>query len=702
MTHIIDKILDRRRKHDHQRRRTTAHPPPPRSSNSSGGDNNNTNNNDTHNNNNYNNNNDIHIPLFHSFEFFPPKTEAGMDNLLTRIERMVLRLDPLFVDITFAAHSFHRTLHLATETQRYLGVDVLLHITCRGMTQSTLKQVLQQARGAGIHNLMVLRGDPPLGQTQWRPQQIVEDGDFPRAIDLVKWIKVEFGNAFGIAVAGHPEGQHSAEEPSTDPASAADLEVQHLRDKVEAGADFIVTQFFYNVQVFLNFVRRCRNAGIACPILPGILPIQSYTSFVRMTQYCGVSVPNDLLQQLHAVQTDDEAIKDIGCKYATTICQTILHERESLGLDGIHFYTLNLERSVTRILVDLGSVDLVRPPGWTDPSAATVVDVEGDSKVPASPTQLTDACFRTATGRPLPWRPSAMEKRLHTEQVRPINWANRPKSYVQRTEDWDEFPNGRWGDATSPAFGELSDLSHFYAVALGSDDDQRTLLGHNPSQPEDVFEVFARYVEGKVSRIPWCDTPLQAESFVIQNQLAQLNRAGFLTINSQPAVNGVSSSHPTFGWGGPNGYVYQKAYCECFCSPDRAARLVRMVQEQPQHSSLNLYAVNCAGEELRATGSEPGGVTALTWGVFPNREIVQPTVFDPNTFLVWAEEAFSLWSSLWLRLYDCDTDGYNLIESIRDTYYLCAIIDNDYVANHTGNAAATTGSSLWKAMLESS
>ena len=184
-----------------------------------------------------------------------------------------------------------------------------------------------------------------------------------------------------------------------------------------------------------------------------------------------------------------------------------------------------------------------------------------------------------------------------------------------RTEDWDEFPNGRWGDATSPAFGELSDLSHFYTFTLGSEDDHRAMLGNAPTKPQDVYNVFAAYVEGTIPHIPWCETPLQAESFVIQNELAETNKAGFLTINSQPSVNGKPSSDKTFGWGGSGGYVYQKEYCECFCSPGRAKALVEMVKDNP---NLNLYAVNIRGDEM-SVGLELGGVTALTWGVFPNR-----------------------------------------------------------------------------------
>jgi methylenetetrahydrofolate reductase (NADPH) len=265
----------------------------------------------------------------------------------------------------------------------------------------------------------------------------------------------------------------------------------------------------------------------------------------------------------------------------------------------------------------MGAIDLIQP------TSAAITDTMGETSdsLTSSTQQLSQSdsalppptsgdnnhdIVRSSAWRPLPWRPSAMDQRSK-EEVRPINWANRPKSYVSRTEDWDEFPNGRWGDSTSPAFGELSEVSHFYSFSLGSDDERRAMLGHNPTSEQDVYEVFAKYVEGKVPHIPWCENPLQPESFLIQQQLAQLNRAGYLTINSQPAVDGVESSHQTFGWGGEGGYVYQKAYCECFCSPAHMQRLVEMVRA---NKAMNLYAVrNNSIDEMVQEGIEVGGVT---------------------------------------------------------------------------------------------
>ena len=672
MGRIIDKILERRKKRNNQNDIIRSH-----HNDADDGD----------------ENTSLPPGWFYSFEFFPPKTEAGLENLLTRIDRMTHRLDPLFIDVTWGGMAnSHRSMAVATHAQRYLGAEVLLHLTVTGgATRQQLAQILDQAKAAGIRNILALRGDPETGG-YWKEGETCTTGDCPRAIDLVKFIRELHGSYFGVAIAGHPEG-HSASRNQEE-------ELLHLREKIDAGADFILTQFFFDTNIFLEYVRRCRAVGITCPIIPGIMPIQSYTSFQRMTTYCKIKVPPSVWERLDPVQFDDEAVKEIGCDIASEICRTILvaavvegqqtctnkdngssSSSSSLGiLDGVHFYTLNLERSVTNILMTLGAVKLVTQPVDSGLTTSSFPFAK-QSVAPSADT------VRTTAGRMLPWRQSAIEKRSKNEQVRPINWANRPKSYVMRTEDWDEFPNGRWGDSTSPAFGELP--SHFYGFSLGSDDDRRAMLGENLKTPNDVYQVFACYIEGKIPHIPWCETPLQPESFLIQPQLSRLNKAGLLTINSQPAVNGVPSTHKTFGWGGRGGYVYQKAYCEFFCSPENAQKVVQLTQSRP---SVNLYAVNAAGDEIRR-GSEVGGVTALTWGVFPNREIVQPTIFDPSAFLVWAEEAFALWTSMWLSLYDFESESYEIIEKIRDTYHLCAVIDNDYISE-----SKQGGLSIWDAI----
>lgn len=276
--------------------------------------------------------------------------------------------------------------------------------------------------------------------------------------------------------------------------------------------------------------------------------------------------------------------------------------------------------------------------------------------------------------RNLPWRGSRSNLKGMTEDVRPINWANRPKSYIARTNEWDEYPNGRWGDGRSPAFGELS--THFYGTAICSKEDRLTMWGEAPLAPEEIGEVFVKYIEGKIPILPWCETALQVETNTIAPLLLEINRKGFWTINSQPSVNGVKSDHSVYGWGGPGGRVYQKSYVEFFTSQ---SNLQRILNALPHHPSLTLHSIDSTGNLNSIPSNNGKGVAALTWGVFPDKEILQPTIFDPNTFIVWSKEAFQLWIEAWAVLYDDETESSALIHHIHDTYYLVAIIDNDFI-----------------------
>ena len=241
---------------------------------------------------------------YYSFEFFPPKTEPGLDNLLTRIDRMSRRLDPLFISITWGANgsTLSRTLAVASHAQRFACVDVLLHLSCTGLTREQIAQILTMAKSSGVRNILALRGDPPQAKRAWMEGD-VSGGECDRAIDLVTLIRKLHGNYFGIGVAGHPEGHPSSAKGE----EGQILEMQHMKEKLDAGAEFIITQFFYDVNVFLAYVRRCRKAGIHCPIIPGIMPIQSYLSLIKMTQFCNISVPASVLERIQRVRYDDDA-----------------------------------------------------------------------------------------------------------------------------------------------------------------------------------------------------------------------------------------------------------------------------------------------------------------------------------------------------------------------------------------------------------
>lgn len=205
---------------------------------------------------------------YYSFEYFPPKTDQGVDNLLDRIERMG-KTNPFWVDVTWNAGGVTSdiTLDLCCHIQQYSGLDVLMHMTCTYMAREKIIESLDKAKQLGIRNILALRGDPPRGATDW----VHNENGFNYAVDLVKFIRKTYGDFFCIGVAGYPEVHLQAPSPSVD--------IQHLKEKVDAGADFIITQLFYENSIYYKWVADCRSAGIDCLIIPGIMPILGYDRF---------------------------------------------------------------------------------------------------------------------------------------------------------------------------------------------------------------------------------------------------------------------------------------------------------------------------------------------------------------------------------------------------------------------------------------
>ena len=265
----------------------------------------------------------------------------------------------------------------------------------------------------------------------------------------------------------------------------------------------------------------------------------------------------------------------------------------------------------------------------------------------------------TPTNRPLPWRHSLGLNRRE-EDVRPVFWKNRNKSYVARTQDWDEFPNGRWGDSRSPAFGELD----AYDIGLKGTNEQNIQLWGSPRTIRDVANIFIRFLEKDLKSLPWSESPITSEAEVIRPELLSLNRRGLLTITSQPSVNGVKSSHPIHGWGPSGGYVYQKSYAELLISPSLISELVARIEKNP---NLTYYAVTKEGDLQTNAPSE--GPNAVTWGVFPGKEIVQPTIVETISFLAWKDEAFRLGED-WAKCHPSGSISREIIGNIVDTWYL--------------------------------
>ena len=561
---------------------------------------------------------------FYSFEFFPPKTDFGLDNLYSRIDRMA-SLQPAYIDITWGAggSTSNKTLEMCKTIQKYFGLEVMMHLTCTNMQVSSIKKVLIEAEKNDLSNILALRGDPPEGSSSWEQHK---DG-FRHGVDLVRYIRKEFGDHFFLGVGGYPDGHQEQ--------SDLDADISFLKEKVEAGADIVVTQLFYDVDKFLFFRDKCIKAGIKVPIIPGIMPIHNYARFLKFTQFCQVSVPDSVTEQLELIKYDDSSVINYGIDQASGMCQKLIKN----GVPGLHFYTLNLENSVSAILKSLGLV-----------SSQGII-------------------------KELPWRQSTSGSRKTSEDVRPIYWSNRPVSYLTRTEIWDDFPNGRWGDIESPTFGELN---QYHAIRSGSKSDKirakRKRMWGEPKSIKDITDVFVSFCKAKINSLPWCEIPLALESKLISEDLLKLNEMGYFTINSQPKINGVPSEDAEVGWGGPGGRIYQKAYLEFFTSKDKLDKLLKSIGSK---ENISYQAINISGDLI--TNLSENNVTAVTWGVFPDKEIIQPTIVDTRSFLIWKDEAFSLWMNDWASIYEAQSESYELIKEIYDTYYLVNVVDNDFV-----------------------
>ncbi|KIZ07768.1 5,10-methylenetetrahydrofolate reductase [Monoraphidium neglectum] len=572
---------------------------------------------------------------FFSYEFFPPRTEEGVENLLERLDRMAA-YGPTFCDITWGAGGTTSdvTLDIATKMQNSVCVETMMHLTCTNMPVEQLESALKEVRKAGIQNILALRGDPPKGQDHFE----TVEGGFSCALDLVRYIRKEHGDFFGIGVAGYPEAHPDSivDDPEQMKVNYWD-NIAYLKKKIEAGADFVVTQLFYEVERYIQFVKDCRSVGITAPILPGIMPIMAYGGFKRMTGFCKTAVPKFVSDRMEEIKEDEEAVKAFGIQLGTDMCKQLL----DAGAPGVHMYTLNLERSAMAILEGVGLIDPANVP------------------------------------RPLPWRHIPSSGQRAEERVRPIFWSNRPKSYVTRTAKWQEFPNGRWGNSRSPAYATLSEHPFMRRHTSNDKRRERARAAWGAALPslEAVTDVFVRYCQGDAKVLPWAEMEdLHPETGPIKEGLVALNQAGYLTINSQPRVNGAPSNDATFGWGRKGGYVYQKAYVEFFCSPDK---LESLLQRLSGAEGITYLAVNAAGE-LR-TNMAKGTVNAVTWGVFPGSEVEQPTVVDPVSFEVWKDEAFGLWLSEWGALYEEASPSRQLLQTIHDTWWLVSVVDNDYV-----------------------
>lgn len=271
-----------------------------------------------------------------SFEFFPPRNADGIPGVLDTVTELTAYC-PDFISVTYGAggSTRHFTEQITVEAKKSAGVEVMAHLTCVGQTVEELDGVLQRLEDAGIENVIALRGDPPRGATEF----VRVDGGFGHASDLVEHINSNY--EFGIAAACYPEGHSESVD--------LDADLAYTKLKVENGADFLITQLFYDNNDYFDFVDRAATAGIDVPIVPGVLPVLSAPQIRRFTSLCGSKIPPELDAELVRYADDDDAAREMGVEYATRQVAELWEN----GVPGVHFYVLNRSYSVSRILEQL-------------------------------------------------------------------------------------------------------------------------------------------------------------------------------------------------------------------------------------------------------------------------------------------------------------------------------------------------------------
>lgn len=279
-----------------------------------------------------------------SFEFFPPKTEQGVESLFRTISNL-RAMSPSFVSVTYGAGGSTRelTIALVERIKREAGLEAMAHLTCVGHGRSEIAATLERLREAGVENVLALRGDPPKGSTEF----VRAPDGFGYASELVAFIKE--GWDFCVGGACYPEGHVEC------PERAGDL--ANLKRKVAAGADFLITQLFFDNEDYFEFVRCARAENITLPIIPGIMPVTNLAQLERFTSMCGARIPDDLRAALAACGDDEAAVVQTGIAHATAQCRDLLGR----GAPGIHFYTLNKSLSTVAIMGNIADLRVAGP-----------------------------------------------------------------------------------------------------------------------------------------------------------------------------------------------------------------------------------------------------------------------------------------------------------------------------------------------------
>ncbi|KAK6458564.1 methylenetetrahydrofolate reductase-domain-containing protein [Scheffersomyces xylosifermentans] len=626
---------------------------------------------------------------FISFEFFPPKTDSGFRNLLARLNRMSA-MNPLFITVTWGAggSTSEKSLDLAATCQNDLGLTTVLHLTCTNTNKEIIDDALKKAKENGIRNILALRGDPPRAEEYWTP-----NCDFNSAVDLVRYIKEQYNDYFCIGVAGYPEGHVDGSDSL---GQNPQKDIPYLVEKVEAGADFIITQLFYDVDKFISYNKLLKSVPELkdTTLIPGLMPITTYKVFTRASKLSHASIPKAISSKLEASIGNDDAIKGIGVDIMTDIIERITAETD---IKGFHFYSLNLEKAVASVInrSHILQTYLENSPSIEsemNDDAIASSDEEDKRIIPKlskrrkssilNENGLSESSLALSAQRSLVGKALMSDKKVLVD-------ISTGKGALGKDATWDDFPNGRFGDSNSPAYGEIDGYGP--TLKVNSPEEAIKKWG-TPETIKDITNIFIEYLSGKIDVLPWTDSPLSAETALIQEELFELNFKGWFSLASQPATNGCKSTDRIFGWGPKNGIVYQKGFVEIFVPKDQWEKeLYPQLKAKFDEKLITYYAGDAKGNitsNLSVGPNSHNSKNAITWGVFPSKEVLQPTIIDFESFKAWNEEAFLLWVE-WARCYKKNTKSFELLNSIYNNYVLVSLIHHDF----------NDESALWRELL---
>jgi methylenetetrahydrofolate reductase (NADPH) len=557
---------------------------------------------------------------------------------------MALALRPLFVTVTWGAggSTSTKSLQLAETCQNQLNLTTCLDLTCTNMSLKVLNETLEEAKRIGVRNILALRGDPPRHNEYFNPPAEEDDEGkrkFVWAIDLVRYIREKYGGYFCIGVAAYPEGHAEGTCPEVqDPMR----DLPYLIEKVKAGADFIMTQLVYDADKYIKFEKMLRDdpSGIFkdMVILPGLMPIQSYHILQRTTKLSNASLPSEIQDRLESVKGDDEKVKALGVDILTEIITRLKSTLPARPL-GFHFYTLNLEKVVSLVIE---RCDLIPPPDesavFMDDGKDSTIIINGQRRDRRTSSLTSDPHNLLIVDKVEGRRDSML---LETAERAGFLQAKQPEQRpdvtlsisegegsLGREATWDDFPNGRFGDARSPAFGDIDG----YGPSLHMSHAQAIELWGHPTSTANISDLFVQHIDGTLSAIPWSEQGLSEESKHIHSELIALNKKGWWTIASQPAVNGARSDDLSFGWGPKGGFVFQKAFVEFFCSADDLERIEKKLCEAGEEVSYYAASAKNVDEGYRSNmPSSQEALNAVTWGVFTAKEYIKLICYFSST-----------------------------------------------------------------------